>query len=267
MKIFGFQFCIAWEDPQANFARVGAMARDAGPPPGSLLILPEMFATGFSMNTDKIAEDEGGPTHAFLAALAAEHECWVAGGAPIRGKDGNIRNSALVFSPGGKIATCYSKMRLFRPGNETEHYCAGETPCVFNCGPALAAPFICYDLRFPELFREAARQWQPHLYIVMASWPSQRIAHWIRLLQARAIENQAFVAGINRTGPDLFHEYCGRSLIADFHGEIVADAGTVENVISAELDFNALAQYRTALPFLRDLQEVSPGTPKTNSGT
>jgi predicted amidohydrolase len=145
-------------------------------------------------------------------------------------------------------------MRPFTPGGESEHYVAGEHPMTFRCGECSVSPFVCYDLRFPELFRDSAMAHQPELFVVIANWPEKRIAHWIRLLQARAIENQAFVMGVNRVGEDPYYRYPGRSLIVDFNGEIIKDAGKLESSIHARLDLETLSKYRQGLPFLQDLQ-------------
>jgi omega-amidase len=115
------------------------------------------------------------------------------------------------------------------------------------------SPFVCYDLRFPELFRDAARKSRPELFVVIANFPKKRIQHWTRLLQARAIENQAYVMGVNRIGTDPYYEYSGDSIIVDPDGEILANAGSEERYISAELDLAKLTKYRSGLPFLNDM--------------
>lgn len=252
MKVVALQWDIAWEDKPANFARAHSLLATASPEPGSLVALPEMFATGFSMNADTIAEARGGETEQFLGVLAKEFQATVLAGAAIHESDGRPRNQALIVSPAGESIGAYSKMQLFTPGEEDRHYAAGERPTAFQWGECTVSPFICYDVRFPELFREAARIHQPELFVVIANFPSKRISHWIRLLQARAIENQAYVVGVNRIGHDPFQSYNGCSLIIDPQGEILADAGENEGVIQAALDLENLKQYRTGLPFLKD---------------
>jgi len=122
---------------------------------------------------------------------------------------------------------------------------------TFNLGAAVVAPFVCYDLRFPEVFRVASAA-GANLMVVIANWPSKRIQHWVTLLQARAIENLSYVIGVNRTGNDPTLEYSGRSVIVDYMGEILADAGSDECVISADLDFEELNRWREGFPALRD---------------
>jgi omega-amidase len=254
MSVLGLQFDIAWENKPANFATVRRLLAQAAPKDGSLVVLPEMFATGFSMNVDVVAEGYGGETEKFLAATANEFGVYIVAGAAMLGRNGAARNKALVFSPGGELLAFYAKMRPFTPGGEKEHYTAGEHAVTFKWDEATVSPFICYDLRFPELFREVAAAHCPELFVVIASWPDKRIHHWVALLQARAIENQAYVIGVNRIGTDPYYTYCGRSLIVDPQGAILSDANTAEGVISAQMDLANLRKYREGLPFLDDMK-------------
>jgi predicted amidohydrolase len=254
VTIFGLQFDITWENKQSNFAKVRRLLAQAAPQKGSLVVLPEMFGTGFSMNVAQVAEAYGGETEQFLAATAKESGIYLIAGAAMRGRDGRARNKALVFSPTGELLAFYAKMRPFTPGGEREHYVAGGHPVTFKWDETTVSPFVCYDLRFPELFREAAAAHQPELFVVIASWPDKRIHHWVALLQARAIENQAYVIGVNRIGTDPFYTYSGRSLIVDPQGTSLADGGSAEVVISAELDLPNLRKYREGLPFLADMK-------------
>ncbi len=254
MNVIAVQLDIAWENKADNFARVRKLLETAVPQPGSLVAMPEMFATGFSMNTKAIAEAYGGETETFLSRTAKEFGVWLLAGAAMRGRDGRVRNKALVFSPAGELAAFYAKMRPFTPGGESEHYTAGEKPTVFQWVDCKVAPLVCYDLRFPELFRASTATTQPELFVVIANWPEKRIQHWTRLLQARAIENQAYVLGVNRVGQDPYYTYTGHSLIVDFNGDILQDAGKAQGTIQSQLDFETLRKYRQGLPFLKDMQ-------------
>jgi omega-amidase len=254
VKIVAIQFDIVWENKPENFARVRRLLAEAAPEAGSLVVLPEMFATGFSMNAAILAEPYGGETEQFLAATAKEFGVCLLAGAAMRGRDGHARNKALVFSPAGELMAYYTKMRPFTVGGEAEHYSMGERAVTFRWGDCQVAPFICYDLRFPELFREVAAACQPELFVVIANFPEKRIQHWVRLLQARAIENQAYVTGVNRVGKDPYYTFNGRSMIVDPQGEIIADAGAKEGWIRARLDLENLRNYREGLPFLADLR-------------
>jgi predicted amidohydrolase len=217
-----------------------------------------MFATGFSMNTAVTAEPEEGPTSRFLSELAREHRLYVLGGVAVQAGHSRPHNRALVFDPDGKCGASYAKVRLFKHGTEHEHYAAGERLLSFDWGTTdrcVVAPRVCYDLRFPELFRAMAGVTAADVQTVIANWPVTRQAHWVTLLRARAIENQAYVAGCNRVGRDGNGlEYAGGSQIIDFGGHVLADAGAEETVISAGVDLAALREYRAKLPFLADMR-------------
>lgn len=253
MKVFCCQHDITWENKPANHARVRDLLKAANIPRGSLVLLPEMFSTGFSMNVQGICEGADCDTEKFLSSLAQEMGVTVLGGAVVLGADGWGRNQSLTFSPEGKELARYSKMQPFSLGGELQHYTPGEEIVTFSWGGFTVAPFICYDLRFPELFRAAAKR-GAQLITVIANWPVTRIQHWITLLQARAIENQAYVAGVNRCGTDPRYIYNGRSIIVSPHGDILADAGNGESVIGAELDLAAILKWRSDFPALLDMR-------------
>lgn len=253
MKVICCQLDIDWENKAANYAKVRSMLTAAAIPKGSLVLLPEMFATGFSMNVAKIREGHPPETEEFLARTAREFGVFMLGGVINTAADGRGRNEAVVFSPEGKEIVRYCKMQPFTAGGESKHYVAGEEVVTFVWQNFVVAPFICYDLRFPELFRAAIRR-RAQLFTVIANWPVARIQHWITLLQARAIENQAYVAGVNRCGTDPKLSYNGRSLIIDPHGEILADAGGNAGLISADLDLAGLVAWRAKFPALQDMR-------------
>ncbi|HVF10910.1 MAG TPA: carbon-nitrogen family hydrolase [Abditibacteriaceae bacterium] len=252
MTIACVQLDSVWEDKAANHAKVLPLLDAAVLPEGSLVLLPEMFATGFSTNVKAISDSQSHETEMFLAALAAKYNITVMGGLVASGADGKGRNEAAIFGPDGKSLVRYCKMHPFTFGGETEYYTAGSNLALFHWQNFTVAPFICYDLRFPEIFRSAVRR-GANLFAVIANWPQPREAHWITLLQARAIENQAYVAGTNRCGNDPKLQYSGRSLIIDPRGNIIADAGNTEGIISAELDLEALISYRREFPALDDM--------------
>lgn len=251
LNIHALQPDSIWEDKAANFMKVRALLRATPPAPQSLVVLPEMFGTGFSCALDVTAEPEGGETEVFLKSLAAEHECCVLGGVVTRGGDGQARNQALAVSPEGTVLARYTKMRPFSLGGEAEVHVRGSTPVLFEWGGFKIAPLVCYDLRFPELAREAVKM-GAEVLVYMAAWPVKRFQHWITLLQARAIENQAYVIGVNRTGTDPHFSYNGRSLVVDPHGVIIADAGEREHVISTPIERAVVTDWRAQFPGLRD---------------
>lgn len=253
MKIFYGQLDIAWEDKRANYKKVRALLESAAAPPESLVVLPEMFSTGFSMNVPGIRENTPSETERFLESVAREFRVFVLGGLVTPGKDGRGRNEAVVFHPDGKLLARYCKIHPFTFGGETQHYEAGSEIALFDWAGFNVAPFVCYDLRFPEIFRIGAKR-GAQLFAVIANWPSKRMNHWITLLQARAIENQAYVVGVNRCGNDPKLSYPGRSLIIDPLGEIIADAGTGEAMAGAEVDPARIKAWRSEFPALPDMR-------------
>jgi omega-amidase len=255
MDIIGLQWNLAWEAKEANFARVEAMLALARPKPGALVILPEMFATGFSMNVPKIGEGElgEGETAAFASSLARKYSINVLAGIVTRGDQGRGFNEAVVFEPDGREAVRYRKMHPFTFAGEDNFYEAGPRPVIWHGAGLAVAPFICYDLRFPEAFRMATRA-GAELFVVIANWPSTRVEHWRVLLRARAIENQAFVVGVNRSGSDPNVDYPWASLVVNPHGEIVAELDGNEGVLRATIDGETVRKNRRDLPFLKDLR-------------
>ncbi len=253
MQIVGCQLDIAWENKAENHKRVGAALSGIEIEPGALVVLPEMFATGFSMHVDAIAEPADGETHQFLSALARRLGCFVQGGVVTRAADGRGRNEAVTFGPEGEMISRYCKLHPFSYAGETKHYQAGEGVAVFEWHEFHVAPLICYDLRFPEAFRQAVRC-GAELMTVIANWPQAREAHWLALLRARAIENQSYVVGTNRTGTDPHGRYSGHSLIVGPRGETLAEAGDREAVITADVAIEPLMEYRQQFPALTDMR-------------
>jgi predicted amidohydrolase len=150
------------------------------------------------------------------------------------------------------VVARYNKIHPFTLGGESQHYAAGEDLVLTEWAGCKVAPMICYDLRFPELFRSAVRR-GAQLFTVIANWPVKREQHWVTLLQARAIENQAYVIGVNRCGTDPKHVYSGRSMIVDPHGNILAEIGNREGMIEAAIDVAALEAWRKDFPALQDI--------------
>lgn len=251
MNIVGVQMNMAWEDKQANFNRVRSLLEDSNIPPDSLIVLPEMFATGFSMNASDIQEPAGGPTDQFLKDLSRLHQAFTIGGV-VRQDDGKKpRNEAVAFNDQGQEVARYCKLHPFSLGKETDHYQRGHDIVTFGWGDFTVGLFVCYDLRFPEVFRAAVSR-GADLLVVIACWPVRRKHHWATLLRARAIENQAFVVGINRCGVDPYLTYGGESVLVDPRGTVLAEADDQENVLLASVDPTVVTDCRRALPCLRD---------------
>ena len=253
MQLVGVQHDIVWEDKSATFDRVRRLLDDRELAPKALVVLPEMFATGFSMNVAAIAEAEDGPTHRFAAELAQGRGVYVMIGVVTIAPNGQGRNQCVVIDPTGATIARYTKMQPFSLGGESQTYEAGPSPLCFAWGEINVAPFICYDLRFPELFRHAVRC-GAQLFTVIANWPEARDAHWLALLRARAIENQAYVIGVNRIGRDPKLMHLGHSLIVGPDGATLAAADSGEEALTVEVDATTVDRYRQKLPFLRDIR-------------
>ncbi len=250
MTIVGIQLDVAWEDKAANFRRVNQWVEQTSVPPGSLVVLPEMFSTGFSLEVERTRQGNPPEAEEFLAHLARVTQSVVLGGV-VGTSSGQPRNEAVAFSPAGSLLVRYAKKHPFNPGGEGTCYPAGQEVVTFDWGGFRIAPLICYDLRFPETFREAVDQGAT-LFAVIALWPARRAAHWTTLLQARAIENQAFVVGVNRVGVDPIGTYTGRSCVVNPHGIIVADAAESEGLVTATVHPDVVTQWRADFPALKD---------------
>ena len=254
MRVYACQTDIVWEDKTANHARVLALFERADFASGSLVVLPEMFATGFNTMSPSVTSDSAEQvTQTFLSRTARAFGVYLMAGVVVDGKAGKGRNESHTYNPKGELVARYCKLHPFTYGGEAANYDAGEDLITFNWQDFTVSPFICFDLRFPEAFRGATRR-GANLIVVIASWPGTRISHWTALLKARAIENQAYVIGVNRCGSDPKFSYPGSTQIIDPSGEIVADAGEQENIISAEISLSYLTEYRATLPFLADIR-------------
>jgi predicted amidohydrolase len=244
------QHDIVWERPEQNFARLSPMIAEAAGGGARLVAMTEMYATGFSMAAERIAEPVDGPSAQFLAAQARAHGVWVGGSIPTRHHDGLPTNRFVLAGPNGEHHH-YDKLHPFGYAGEHEHYRAGDRTITVDVEGVRVTPFVCYDLRFGDDFwAEAA---QTDVYLVVANWPESRRAHWTTLLRARAIENQAYVVGANRVGSGGGVEYSGDSCIVDPFGEVLATGEPgVEQLVAAEVEPARVAEVRAHYPFLRD---------------
>lgn len=256
MQLALVQLDIAWEDPATNYARVRALLDAAPPPADSLVILPEMFATGFTPRVAAAAQSPACEAEQFLRELATERRVATLGGVAAPLADGMSRNEAVGFAPDGSEWVRYAKRQPFTPMREHLGFAAGDRSVLGRWRSATIAPLICYDLRFPELFRPAARA-GAELFVVIANWPEIRAAHWRTLLAARAIENQAFVVGVTRAGNDPYARYRGGSVVFDPHGQCVAEADEREQVLAVDVDLGEVAAWRDKFPALRDARYIA----------
>jgi predicted amidohydrolase len=250
MRFAVVQHDIVWEDRTANFARLAPQVARAAGAGAEFVLLSETFSTGFSM-TPGIGEPEGGPSAQFLQSQAAEHGVWVAGSCPEVAPDGDLPYNSLVLAgPDGTVHR-YRKLHPFTHGGEHERFRAGEKPVTVEVGGLRVTPFVCYDLRFADAFWHAALD--TDVYLVTANWPAARRLHWQTLLQARAIENQAYVVGCNRVGTaGDGTEHTGDSRIVSPMGELLATAAGVETVLVVDVDPAEVTATRERLRFLAD---------------
>jgi predicted amidohydrolase len=244
---------LAWEDPEANRRHFAALL-ERERPATDLIVLPEMFTTGFSMTAGALAEAPGGPTEHWMRDLARQFDCAVCGSLVVR-DGGDVFNRFLLVTTEG--STHYDKRHLFRMAGEAESYAPGERRVVATWRDWRIKLEVCYDLRFPVFARNRGDY---DLLLNVASWPAPRVAHWQALLRARAIENQACVIGVNRTGRDGNDvDYPGSSLAFDAQGECLADLGSGPACATVVLEGDALEDYRKRFPFLRDADAFTLG--------
>jgi predicted amidohydrolase len=255
LTIAGVQSDTVWEDPPANFARLRPRIETAVTAGADLVLLPEMFACGFSMDTERTGEPADGPSTTFLIDTAAQTGAWVGGSLP-EVADGADRptNTFVLAGPDGTTHR-YAKIHPFTYADEHEHFAAGDQLVTVTIRGVRCSLFVCYDLRFADEFWQVAAD--TDCYLVPANWPTPRRRHWTALLRARAIENQAYVVGVNRVGlgrrldgGDL--PYAGDSMIIDPLGRVLASAAEVETTLHAPIDEKVVADVRAAFPFQQD---------------
>jgi predicted amidohydrolase len=250
VRVAAIQHDIVWEDKDANFARLAPIVAAAAGAGARLAVLTETFSTGFSNRLDVVAEPEGGPSSRFLAAMAAEHQLWVAGSCPeTRGEDPKPYNTLVLAGPDGTQHR-YRKIHPFTYSGEDRYFSAGDQLVTVEVEGLRISLFVCYDLRFADEF------WQlgpaTDLFLVPANWPESRRLHWQALLQARAIENQCYVLGVNRVGEGGNLCYSGDSRIIDPLGELLATGAHTETILLADVSAANVAAVRDQFRFLPD---------------
>ena len=250
------QTALHWEQPEANRAMLSAKLAQV-PASSALVLLPEMFSTGFSMNAAALAETMDGPTVQWMRESAAKHRKILAGSLIIR-EDDMFVNRLIWMLPNGQLGY-YDKRHCFTLAGEDRHYTPGNRRLIASVMGWRVNLCICYDLRFPVWSRQqlGGTEEQPEpefdLLVYVANWPDRRIHAWKSLLPARAIENQCYVAAVNRVGPDGHAiDHSGHSMIIDPLGEILATESGQEAIITASLSRSHLEETRTKLPFWRD---------------
>jgi omega-amidase len=246
LRVTMVQQPLVWDDPAANRARFASLI---APLAGNtdLVVLPETFTTGFSMEVERLGEPADGPTSTWLEDLAAELDAAITGSV-ITAEGGRYYNRLLWAEPGSLTLRHYDKRHLFRMGREHEHFAPGAAAWTVAWRGFSVCPLVCYDLRFPVFSRRRAGL-DYDLLLYVANWPAPRAHAWRTLLKARAIENQAYVVGVNRVGPDghgIVHS--GDSAAIDYLGQPLAEAHAEAAVITVELDRAKLGAFRQKFP-------------------
>jgi predicted amidohydrolase len=250
MKVAAIQHDIVWENRDATLAHLEPFVATAAAAGARLAVLTEMFAVGFSMATERLAEPPGGPTTRWLLEQAARHDMWICGSLPEQDAGADRPGNTLVLAGPDATLTRYTKIHPFSYTGEQEHFAAGDHPVTVDVEGVRVSLFVCYDLRFADEFWAVAAG--TDVYIVPANWPAARRHHWRSLLVARAIENQAYVVGVNRVGAGGTLDYAGDSAIVDPLGETLATAARVETVLVADVDPAVVKATRAHYPFMAD---------------
>ncbi len=253
MKLGLIQYSPVWEDKEENKKKILSIL-SANDRKTDLLVFPEMTLTGFSMNSLKLAENPDGGSFTFFKNIAEEKNTNVIAGIIFKEEE-KIFNTAVHFGANGDVKTVYKKIHPFTYSTEDKNYEAGTRTEFTEIDNWKIGLSVCYDLRFPELYRFYAKI-RTELIIIIANWPVDRIEHWRHLLKARAIENQCFVAGVNRVGTTGKLKYNGWSSLYNPMGDEVIGIENEEGIFTAEIDIADVEKLRNELPFLDDIKMI-----------
>jgi predicted amidohydrolase len=255
LTITGIQSALHWENRKANLGMFEQKIFSISQPT-EIVVLPEMFSTGFSMQPEKLAETMHGETLQWMRQVAAQKKI-ILTGSVIIAENENYYNRLVWVLPNGQVGY-YDKRHLFAYGDEDQHYSPGEKRLIASVNGWKINLLVCYDLRFPVWSRQsppAAAEIGPEydVLIYVANWPEKRVQAWTTLLRARAIENQCYVIGVNRTGDDgkKIH-YTGESMAIDPMGEILYHKKDEEDIFTVTLDKSHLQRARQKFPFWKD---------------
>ncbi|GGE68856.1 carbon-nitrogen family hydrolase [Priestia taiwanensis] len=252
MKIALIQLDIAFGDVDANIARAEQFIQEAMKQKPDVLVLPELWTTGYDLTRLNIlADEEGNDTKNLLSKWATTYNVHIVGGSIAKKNQDGVTNTLYTFAKDGTCAGEYSKAHLFQLMNEHLYLQAGDKQGLFQLDNVPCASVICYDIRFPEWIRTHTVNGATVLFVV-AEWPLPRLAHWRTLLISRAIENQCYVVACNRAGSDPNNTFAGHSLIIDPWGEVVVEGDEQEGVLYGTLDFSKIDDVRKGIPVFSD---------------
>jgi omega-amidase len=252
MKIALVQYSPVWEDKESNKKKILSLLQDLKGV--ELFIFPEMTLTGFTMKSNELSETIHGDSFWFFSSIAKDKSTNILAGIIERRKS-QIYNTLIHIKPDGNLLKLYRKVHPFSYSGENEHYYAGSKPAYTKVKIWKIGLTICYDLRFPELYRKYGKK-RAHLIVNIANWPDTRIEHWRTLLKARAIENQCYIAGVNRVGKDPKLNYVGFSSVFDPMGKEIVSVENDEKIIVVDLDKNYVNEVREKFPFLEDIKLI-----------
>jgi predicted amidohydrolase len=253
MKIALLQYSPIWENKEKSKQKIKGMIESVKEK-FDVLLLPEMSLTGFSMNTNLISETIYGDSFNFFSNLALEKKIDILAGFVEKSKSKPF-NTLIHINKNGNLIKLYRKIHPFSYAKEDKYFNAGKRPAISKFGKWKIGLSICYDLRFPELYRKYAKK-RVHLIVNIANWPDTRIEHWRALLKARAIENQCYMIGVNRVGKDIKLNYNGFSSVFDPMGNEICSSVDQETILIAEIDKNFVTEIRNNLPFLDDMKLI-----------
>ena len=252
MKIALVQYSPSWEDKESNRKKILSLIE--GVEGIELFIFPEMTLTGFTMKSKEMSETIQGESFRFFSSIAKEKSVNIFAGI-IERRNNRTYNTLIHIRPDGNLLKLYRKIHPFSYSGENKNYFAGSKPAYTKIKNWKIGLTICYDLRFPELYRKYGKK-RTHLIVNIANWPDTRIEHWRTLLKARAIENQCYIAGVNRVGKDPKLNYVGFSSVFDPMGKEIIAVENEEKVIVVELDKNYVSEVRGKFPFLDDIKLI-----------
>jgi predicted amidohydrolase len=243
---------IAFGNPQKNYQTVERLFDKTHTEKPDIIVLPELWTTGYDLtHLNEIADFKAAQTIEFLQNAAQKYQVHLIGGSVANRVENGVRNTLLIINKDGRLVHQYSKLHLFKLMDEHVYLEAGSEKGLFQLDNYQFAGAICYDIRFPEWIRAHTSKGAEALFVV-AEWPAQRLSHWRALLIARAIENQCYVIGCNRSGQDPNNHFAGHSLIIDPWGEVIAEAGENEEILSAEIEMDLVKEVRKQIPIFAD---------------
>jgi predicted amidohydrolase len=245
------QMDIIWEDSNKNMKKIQDFIKKASKNKVDLILFPEMALTGFTMDLNKLLLLEKEIIN-WIKKVARNNNINIGLGFAIK-VDEKGKNKYIMVSKDGQILAMYTKMHPFSYSGEEKKYHSGDGICVCKINEFQITPFICYDLRFPEIFQMASKEAQ--IITVAANWPKEREEHWITLLKARAIENQCYIIGINRVGLDDVLEYNGASIFVSPSGEILNEVNSEEILIMEDLEIKKIKQVKDKFDIKKDRRE------------